>query len=273
MTPKDITIRMETTAAPEQAWQAWADPAKLAHWFVDRASGRIEPGGVYEWNFDAFHFQQELAVTAASPPERLVLEGAIPGRPPIVTTIEVKKALGKTVITHVQSGFHSDAPGWEDEYEGVQSGWTMAYAVLKYYLEHAYGQTPQKLWFMRPAPITPARVLPRFATAEGLRSWLARSATIGGAGDAVELTLPDGTHLSGRVAAVTRSEVALAIDQIGGVLELKAFAMGGGFRAVAARVHAWHMDPAHKAALTAQLEAGLTRLASEHATAGAPTAG
>lgn len=38
-----IRAEMETSATPDQAWEAWADPEKIAQWFVDRATG--EPRG------------------------------------------------------------------------------------------------------------------------------------------------------------------------------------------------------------------------------------
>jgi uncharacterized protein YndB with AHSA1/START domain len=42
---KLIRAEMQTSLTPEQAWEAWADPEKIAHWFVDRASGEAKPGG------------------------------------------------------------------------------------------------------------------------------------------------------------------------------------------------------------------------------------
>jgi uncharacterized protein YndB with AHSA1/START domain len=40
-----IRAEIATSATPEQAWAAWADPEKIAQWFVDRAEGEAKPGG------------------------------------------------------------------------------------------------------------------------------------------------------------------------------------------------------------------------------------
>lgn len=48
-TPSTRTIRVQvrTTAPPERVWEAWANPEKLAQWFVDRAKGELEEGSTY----------------------------------------------------------------------------------------------------------------------------------------------------------------------------------------------------------------------------------
>lgn len=38
-----LRAEIETSATPQQAWEAWADPEKIAHWFVDRATGEARP--------------------------------------------------------------------------------------------------------------------------------------------------------------------------------------------------------------------------------------
>jgi uncharacterized protein YndB with AHSA1/START domain len=36
---REIRAEIQTTATTEQAWEAWADPEKIAQWFVDRVAG------------------------------------------------------------------------------------------------------------------------------------------------------------------------------------------------------------------------------------------
>jgi uncharacterized protein YndB with AHSA1/START domain len=43
-TGKVIRAEIRTKATPQQAYDAWADPEKIAHWFPDRAEGKAEPG-------------------------------------------------------------------------------------------------------------------------------------------------------------------------------------------------------------------------------------
>jgi uncharacterized protein YndB with AHSA1/START domain len=40
-----IRAKILTTASPKEVWEAWADPERIAHWFVDRAEGVAEAGG------------------------------------------------------------------------------------------------------------------------------------------------------------------------------------------------------------------------------------
>jgi activator of Hsp90 ATPase-like protein len=49
-----IRAEIRTKATPQQAYDAWADPERLAHWFPDRAEGKAEPGATITWIFDKF---------------------------------------------------------------------------------------------------------------------------------------------------------------------------------------------------------------------------
>ena len=42
-----LEVAMRTRATPERVYDAWADPEKIAQWFVDRARGKAEVG----WTF------------------------------------------------------------------------------------------------------------------------------------------------------------------------------------------------------------------------------
>ena len=33
-----LTARIRTRATPEEVWEAWTDPEKIAHWFVSRGA-------------------------------------------------------------------------------------------------------------------------------------------------------------------------------------------------------------------------------------------
>ena len=38
-----MTLSVRTSASPQQVYAAWADPERIAHWFVDRRIARISP--------------------------------------------------------------------------------------------------------------------------------------------------------------------------------------------------------------------------------------
>jgi hypothetical protein len=62
-----IRIEIRTRAKPEQAYDAWAGPEKIAHWFPDRAEGRAEPGATITWIFDKFDYRIPYEVLIAQP--------------------------------------------------------------------------------------------------------------------------------------------------------------------------------------------------------------
>jgi uncharacterized protein YndB with AHSA1/START domain len=53
-TGRILRAEIRTKATPQQAYDAWADPEKIAHWFPDRAEGQAEPGATITWIFDKF---------------------------------------------------------------------------------------------------------------------------------------------------------------------------------------------------------------------------
>jgi hypothetical protein len=59
------SIRMKTT--PMKAWEAWADPQKIANWFVDRAEGTATPGSTMKWFFDSFGYAMDVPIAEADP--------------------------------------------------------------------------------------------------------------------------------------------------------------------------------------------------------------
>jgi uncharacterized protein YndB with AHSA1/START domain len=253
---------MRTRATPEEVYEAWADPEEIAHWFVDRARGQARVGSTFTWVFEKFGYEIPYEVVAAEPGRRFALGGEAPGSGPFLLEISITREGGETRVTLVNSGF-LDGAEWDEEYEGIVSGWTNALAALKLYLESYRGRPKTSILAMKPAEYAYDRLLPYYATAEGLGRWLATSASIGGVGELCALRFSDGRSLTGRVLAKTRWEVALSWEEVHGMLELKGFRFPGAGKVVAARVLSWDLPPAEAAALERDLEAALGRLAEE----------
>ena len=251
------TIR--TTATPEQIFEAWADPAKLAQWFPDRAEGRAIEGGVQKWFFDRFSYALPYDVAAAVPGEHLVYTGSIPGRPRFYLEIEIARDAGSTVVTLINSGF-LDKDGWDEEYEGIASGWQMSLAMLKLYAERHYGRDRRQFFAMRPATYEYRDLLSFYTVAERLASWLTSNGVIGEAGQRYSLGLRNGERVSGEVLAVTGWEVQLSWDEIDGALALKGFGMGEGRHAVSIHGSGWGLSADRATALEAFFTDALERL-------------
>lgn len=266
---RTITASIRTTAPPERLWEAWADPEKLAHWFPDRAEGRAEVGTIQTWHFDRFKYALPYEVFSAVPGEHLVLTGEPPGRPRFFLEIDIRRDGGSTVLTLTNSGF-LDKDGWDEEYEGIVSGWQMSLGVLKEYAERHYGQPRTQFFAMRPASFEYADLRAYFREPASLARWLTSSGGIGDPGARHELTLQDGTRVDGEVLAVTAWEVLVSWTAIQGVLALKAFSMGPGRRALCVHGSGWDLTPARAAALEADFGAALDRLAGILARSGTP---
>lgn len=257
---RQIRARIRTRATPEQVWEAWTDPEKIAGWFVDRARGKPEVGTTYTWIFEKFGYEIPYEVVAAEPGRRFALGGEIPGRGPFLLEVTIAKEGGETVVTLVNSGF-LDGAQWDEEYEGVSSGWQNALGVLKHYLENFFGLPKTELLVMAPAEYEYDRLLPYYSTAEGLSRWLTTSASIGGLGEPSALRLSGGDSVTGIVLSKTKWEVVLSWEERDAVLELKGFRFGPAGRVVCVRVLSWGKPLPPD--LERRLEAALARLAGE----------
>jgi uncharacterized protein YndB with AHSA1/START domain len=256
---RSISCEMRTTAPPEHAFAAWAEPERIAHWFADRAFGDVRPGGVMTWVFEKFGYEIPYPVLEVVPPEKFVLGGQIPGGPTFRLEITIAREGGETVVRLFNSGFR-DGAQWDEEYQGVASGWRMSLAILRHYLEAHYGTPKRSVLVLRPATFDYASVLPWFTDEAKLGRWLTRSGAIGAPGDRAELVLQNGATVRGTVLEVTGQEVAVSWDDEDLALELKAFTMGTQ-RMVAIRATGWGVSESRMQALEADLDAAVDRLA------------
>ena len=175
--------------------------------------------------------------------------------------------MGKTIVTLVNSGF-LEGGAWDEEYEGIVSGWALALALLKLYVELYFGSPKSTLLLVQPAAFEYPRLAPLFSTAEGLSSWLASRVEMGPPGTACAFVFDDGVTLNGRVLAASRREVACSWPELDGAFELKAFRTGEG-RVVGLRITSWGRGDTWKAAARARFTPALERLARRLAAEGA----
>ena len=253
---------MRTSAEPRKMWEAWTNPERLAGWFVDEARGTAEPGEeiVHVWR--DFGMEVPHRVLEVDPGRRVLLEAMSPQGVPFHQEIVVEQEGGQTVLRLVHSGFGDDAD-WGDEYDGIDSGWQMAFGILGLYLERYFGRPRQSFLLMRPALFEFADAYELFTRASGLSRWLGESGDVGEAGSAVSVALANGGSLTGEVLAATGTEAMLSWSEIEGALELKAFPLGPEGRAVAMRVHSWHGDPERLQAARQALEPAFERLVAQ----------
>ena len=256
---RQLEVEMRTRATPERVYEAWADPEKIAQWFVDRARGKAEVGSVFTWIFDKFGYEIPYEVAAAEPGRRFALGGEHPKSGPFLLEVKIERDGGETRVTLVNSGF-LDGSEWDEEFEGIVSGWTHSLSLLKEYVENYYGRPKTTMLLMQPASYEYSSLLPFYGTAEGLDRWLTTSAVIGDTGGSCVLRLHDGRTVTGRVLSKTGWEMALSWEEVDGVLELKGFRFPGAGKVVGARVTSWNLDPERAAAIERTLQDALSRL-------------
>jgi hypothetical protein len=214
---------------------------------------------VQRWFFDRFGYVLPYEVYSAVPDGHLVLTGEVPGRPRFYLEIEIGTTGGRTTLTLTNSGF-LDKEGWDEEFEGIVSGWTMCLALLKLYAERYFGKDRAQFFAMRPGSYDYPDLLRAYRDPVRLASWLTTDGAVGNVGEPYALTLRDGQRASGRVLAVTGWEVQLSWDEIDGALALKGFGIGGGRRAICVHGSGWGLPPDRAAQLEQLFGDALDRL-------------
>jgi uncharacterized protein YndB with AHSA1/START domain len=111
---KERAIRAEirTTASPDLAWQACADPTQLAKWFVDAARGKAKAGGTITWVWEEFGLEVPYEVREADPPQRLVLATPEQVAPPGLIEITIRIAGGRNGDNGRELGLSSGGACW-----------------------------------------------------------------------------------------------------------------------------------------------------------------
>lgn len=246
------------SASPAEVWAGWADPEHVRNWFSDDAYGILEPGGELVHEFHG-HGEHRYRVVEVEAPRRLVLDGEMDGRA-FRQTVEIRTESGTTVLRLVHSGFGTADPDSEIV-QGIDSGWSMALALLKHYVENHFGRNKATHVAFRPARFEYDVLLrEHYLDGEGLRGWL----TEGGRGIAlsepVELEIPGAGAFSGRVLALTDHEVSVTLDEVDGVLELKAFGAGPEARVLGVRLVSWADEPHRLGSLRRALDGAVARL-------------
>ncbi len=258
---RTIRAEMRTTASPHQVWTAWTDPDGISAWFTDRAAGAPTVGSTFTWFWDEMGMEQPFEVVVSDFERRFAMTLEVPGHGLAVIEVQIAKEGGATVLRLINSGFNQDAD-FDEEYRGMESGWSMALASLKHYLEHHAGKSRTCFMVMRTGHFDFADVIPFHRTEDGLARWLTESGAPGDdVGSQVSLQLQGGGSLTGSVLARTDRETALSWEELSAVVELKAFSCGPAGQALALRVSAWDLDAARATATRTQLQAALGRLA------------
>ncbi|MBI3929056.1 MAG: SRPBCC domain-containing protein [Armatimonadetes bacterium] len=255
-----VRKEMRTTAGADLVWEAWTDPDRLSQWFCDQATGWPGVGGTLNMTWERFGFTVHYDVAEMEGRKRMVLKSWIPGVGTQSLELEIRRRAPYTILQLVESSPPGKIPESES---GVESGWEMALAILRHYLENYYGQDRSSFFAMLPAEFTYEGLMPFFTRPEKLELWLTRPGSVtemGSAGEPFRCILDSGETMSGTVLAVTRHEVLLGWDEIRGFLELKSFPTGPGTRALCLRGSGYGLSADRAAQIEQSLKEALVRL-------------
>lgn len=253
-----IEVEIVTRAHPARVWEALTDPARIVEWFADRARGEVEPGSIVTWSFDRLALEMSFRVVQVSGKGRMVLEGE--GQTPGRLEINVGLAHDGTRVTLS----HGNLPeqGWDDDYRAWASGWRLALSILRYYVEFHFAEPRRSFFVVRPGRYSLARLQTLFREPAGLQEWLTDGGSMGTPGGRVHLALKNGETLRGDMLADAGTDVALAWDEIGGVLQLRTLPLSHerDARSVCAMGWGWRLNAERARQIEEYLGAALERL-------------
>ena len=212
-----VEVEIVTRAHPARVWEALTDPARILEWFADRAHGEVEEGGHVTWSFDRLGSEMTFKVLQVTGNSRMVFqgEGATPGR----LEITIGLAHDGTRVTLSHENLPDE--GGDDDYQALAAGWRVALAVLRYYVEFHFAEPRRNFFVLRSGRFSPGRLQTLFRDPAGLQEWLTEGGSMGTPGGRVHLALKNGETLRGDMLADAGTDVALAWDEIGGVLQLR----------------------------------------------------
>jgi uncharacterized protein YndB with AHSA1/START domain len=202
-------LTIEIAVPPDAVWQALTNADELVRWFPTEANVTPGAGGkwVISWEGN-WSWNNEIEIW--EPNRRLRLIDRT-GRPydacggevnlsvdplPIAMDWYLEGKGGSTTLRLVHSGFGRGG-AWDDEFEGVSTGWPLELNGLKHYLESHRGENRRIAW-TRSVVAAPASALwQRFIGPAGIvhdASLLKRQA-----GDRYSTTLSTGDRIEGKV--------------------------------------------------------------------------
>jgi uncharacterized protein YndB with AHSA1/START domain len=255
---RSLDIAIVSRASIDRIWAAWTDAERVVEWFADEVSGSIDSGQV-TWSFTRLASSMTYRVVALAPRERLLLESV--DNPSTRLEIIIAPVGDGTMVRVIHSGF-LDAAESSSDFSATYAGWQIALAVLRYYAEFHFGQSRCSFFAMRSARFDSGRLTALYHEPIGLQEWLAEGGSLGTEGGRVHLALKSGDMLRGDMLADTEVEVAMAWDEIEGVIQFRSCSLPGSrdMRAVYLHGWGWGLSAERARQIETQLGSALDRL-------------
>lgn len=167
---RSVQVEVEVPGTPEEVWQAIATGPGISSWFVPAEFEERDGKPVaVKLNFGP-GMESSSVVTAWDPPRMFAAEapGWAPGSPPIADKWSVE-ARGGGCVVRVEHSLFASTNDWDNQLEGIESGWPAYFRILRMYLTHFRGQRSAMMQWMAPAPGTEAGAWEKLTAALGLK--------------------------------------------------------------------------------------------------------
>jgi len=150
---RTVETTLEIEAPKDAVWKALTDAKELVRWFPLEAEVEPRVGGRY-WISWRNEWQGEHRIRIFEPPRHLRTTWATAvqeGEGPTELTVDyhLEGRGGRTVLRLVHSGFGRSA-AWDEEFDGVRTGWTFELRSLRHYLERHRGHDRHAIFVVGP---------------------------------------------------------------------------------------------------------------------------
>ena len=168
---RSVQVEVEVPGTPEEVWQAIATGPGISSWFVP-AEFEVRDGKpvAVTLNFGP-GMESRSPVTDWDPPRRYTAQSeGWGGSPPIADEWTVEARAGGTCVVRIVHSLFADTDDWDNQLEGVESGWPGFFRILRMYLTHFRGQRSAMMDWKAPAAGTVAEAWETLTAALGLNS-------------------------------------------------------------------------------------------------------
>ncbi len=148
--PRQFEQTLDLQAPRDAVWKALTDADEMARWFAPRAEADLRVGGemVWEWT-DFYRWPQTIETLEPGSHLRTRYDSSVEdgegGKRPLFVDYFLSGDGGTTTLRLVHSGFDEDAR-FDDEFDGISSGWPTELGSLRHYLENHRGKSRHVAW-------------------------------------------------------------------------------------------------------------------------------
>jgi uncharacterized protein YndB with AHSA1/START domain len=207
---RSIELEVEVQGTPEEVWRAIATGPGISSWYVPHEVAEHEGGDALARFGPGDDMLAPGRVAVWDPPNRIVFDGGPgadtgePGAMAFEWRVEAREG-GSCVVRLVNSGFGTGTD-WDDQYDAMTEGWKLFMANLRLHLEHFAGRSATPCIPIAYWPDCRDDARQRLLSGLGVKDLPAE-------GDPVDLGVPDGPRLVGRVAEVGPHHVLMLVDK------------------------------------------------------------